>query len=376
MIIQSVWSKNLVNIYYRISIIFVILSGVFGFFSVSITVDPLHLEFLNERRLILDSILIKTLYLSLIFFFIFSLRKFNTKVSIFNLIIYLLSFLIIFHSLVLGNMKLSLLFGCFFYILIHYHLILNQHSFSKFNDIFSLSLKTFILLPIAVICFNLIFYSSVYSINSNFQVLFIDSLRGFFLDNVTFGYYAGLLFLSSFLLKQYFYSLLFASLACFAFSNAVFVAVFCTFLYFVFNQKNFLFLFVLGLIFFFILLYTLSISDYEYRLIILENFYNHFISDISLIFLGSGMIFSSIDSHQPHNSILQTLLDFGLLGLLLYFISSLFFLLKSNFYSRIIFIYIFIFGLFHAGFNLFSINPMPFFGYMLAIMFNSFQSKN
>lgn len=91
---------------------------------------------------------------------------------------------------------------------------------------------------------------------------------------------------------------------------------------------------------------------------------------------GNGDFYQISNGHQPYNSILQSIMDFGFIITIFWlFLLYRFFKLLRN-QAKVMFIYIFIFGMFHAGFSVFVFIPITLFGYVCVLILNNKEKIN
>lgn len=92
-----------------------------------------------------------------------------------------------------------------------------------------------------------------------------------------------------------------------------------------------------------------------------------FSNTVHMLFGSSSLYTSPPDGVVPHNSIFQTVLNFGFVGLIIWILLLRDFYRNTNRLGRGVFIYINFFGLIHPGFDGFYFLPMVALGYFIAI---------
>lgn len=239
-------------------------------------------------------------------------------------------------------------------------------------------LATYLILPVLVYMLHFLMTGSHY-FNYEFspQLYVYDSFRGFTLDRVQYSYLAGLFLLVLLGNRNYMYYFVIPLLLglYLAQSRAALVALTISILFYSrINDKASLRLLLLFVTTFMLVLLFFGFredffTDGGNRLEMLTNSFSQVIANgWKGVLFGSGEFYTlGLDNHQPHNSILQTLLNFGVIITLLWIVMLCRFYKLLSTRSKPLFIYMMVFGLFHAGFSAFVFLPITFMGYMLVL---------
>ncbi|MBL4900971.1 MAG: hypothetical protein JKX76_15290 [Colwellia sp.] len=252
------------------------------------------------------------------------------------------------------------------------------YIFTKYNYEFKLSKITiFILLIYLITPIILVSFVSLHSILEVIPPLyFSESFRGFSFDRVFYSLLVGYMILVILVEKNFRYILPILIYGLFiAESRAAILAVFIAIVYYYKSSRKIVFtVSVLGVVF--ILLYILfsnrsDITTDGDRL----NFYiymlYHLISSPKVFLFGSGEFYTSIKSINiiPHNWVLQTILNFGVIGLFTWTVLLYNLWLKLNLHGRVFLVYQLILGLLQPGYDALMLLPFSAFGYYLAIFY-------
>lgn len=370
----------------QISTLFVIVYSFADFLTVYYHFESEKFIFLDERRIFLEQNLLKLIgfFISILFLMLI-LKNFKNYQVNRLFIVFTIFFLI---SYLMGGFQIRpmLFFGYLltFFFYEFYPKVLSQ-GIEMDNSLiskFSLILSIFLFAPLLVFCLHYMFNTQVY-FNLEFapQLYVVDSFRGLTLDRIQYSFLVGTLLLVVYLerkiIKNYKFILFLSMFALIlSMSRAVVVSLIVAILFYKVKslEKIIKFLFFLGFFILLIWLYSPRMdifSDGGGRVKLLFDSFTTIFSNGYAFLFGNGN-FYSLDSSNlyPHNSILQSLMDFGFIVTFLWLLLSLHFFKSLNQESKSFFIFLFLFGCFHPGFSVFIFMPMTIFGYVIVIVLN------
>lgn len=245
------------------------------------------------------------------------------------------------------------------------------------------TISIFAFLPLLIWGIHYIFTSNEY-FNFDYapQLFIVDTFRGLTLDRIQYSFIVGILFLIVYfnrtIIKYNKLLLLLCVIALFlSMARAIILALFISFIYSQINNKKIIFRFLLLCIFFILIVSLISLrmeifKDGGNRIELLITSISMILDNGIINFLfGAGNFYTVIlGIHQPHNLILQSIMDFGIIVFILWLIVIYNFFKKLNRNAQSLFIYLFSFGMFHVGFSTFLFVPMTVLGYVLIIILN------
>jgi hypothetical protein len=266
-----------------------------------------------------------------------------------------------------------------------------ENDFIKIKRIIIYISITYLFLPLFVYLLHYFITQEKYFQYAFFPQLYIvDSFRGLSLDRIQYGFLSGIvLFFVFFMKKNIKYSMLIMFILLIglylSMSRAVIVALSFATSFYLFKQYNinFLKVFIYLLVFSIIIFIAVSFSDRVElfsdggnRIGLLKMSLEKIFEKGYISFLfGSGSFYTISHGHQPHNIILQSIMNFGMLITMGYMIIIYNFFKNLNLKSKALFIYVFIFAQFHVGFSAFLFMPITLFSYVCIILFNIEERK-
>lgn len=265
-----------------------------------------------------------------------------------------------------------------FFTVLMFHVFIRKKISSNFNFA-KWALVVYLLAPLIVFFFPFLF-------KLPFELYASESFRGFSYSRTDYGYLAGIailiLLIKPALSNLVFLPALFLALLLSENRTAVLsIMVAIGYLLLMLNNKR---LTALGLIIFCLAIVYFG-SDYSIRKIAffydsghrldilmasIEKAYDGFL-------FGSGMFYqsiyvSTIDSlAEPHNSILQSILNFGVIPTIFWYLIVARAYFSMNAQGRPFLLYWFVFGLFHPGYDAFLFTPESLISLLLALHFGS-----
>ena len=355
-----------------------------GYFSVLINSYTREVVFMTERRSILENLALYFTGFNVLFFLFFPIIIRNKSLPKPSLLLLFLIAVVFLMTILSGHVKFMLFYGIFVaYILFNY---IPSKRFSKFfisvrfEFLFILVFSIWVLIPVLIVGVKYALTASPYFTGWHYQLYFSDGIRGFALDNVQYGFGAGLLltYLLIIKCKSLVLTMLAISAVLLSNSNAVFVAFFLSSMYLFMGKSSLvikiliLFLSIFPLV---ALVFFINFNDPRLELFLLV--YEEFLSDpIRMIFIGNMQFFSTVNVvHQPHNFLLQTMLNFGVITAILFVVLLFRFFMSLSHESRATLIYVYMFGAFHAGFSIFLYTPVTLLGFAFVFLVN-FRKSN
>ncbi|MCT7581813.1 hypothetical protein [Aliarcobacter butzleri] len=393
--------ETLLKYFFISSLFFVLLFFVADFFTVYYKYSTAKFIFLDERRIFLEKNILKLFGVTTILIIIGIFLKLRKDIKFYLSDKYLVAFVAIFITYnILNGSELRPMF--FFGILITMFIygiaikLINQnyieYNFLRIKKFIIYILSIFLLTPLLIHFTHVLLTNEVYfAFEYVPQLYIVDSFRGFTLDRIQYSFLAGILIL--FLLfdkKDIKYNKIILGLTIFAIflamSRAVIVAIFCALIfYYIIENKNKSqsIKFIIISIIFILIAYFVSnrmelFSDGGGRMMLLNHSLDKiFESGYKSFLFGSGDFYTTyLNGLYPHNSILQSIMDFGFIITIFWlFLLYRFFKILRN-QAKVMFIYIFIFGMFHAGFSVFVFMPITLFGYVCVLILNSKENIN
>lgn len=360
------------------------------FFSVYYDFDSNKFIYQDARRVFLRSSILQVFGITtflLVLLLLMSMRGFVLSYKPSHLVLFLCFSLIVltwaFDSAVRPMLFFGLACTVFFLDFFRHYLKVNRQENIGENILYGtvtgrfliILLSSYLVIPLIVYIFHLVITGSLYfQIEFAPQLYIYDSFRGLTLDRIQYSFLAGLLLLVllSSRSRNWYYLIPFLIFGLYlAQSRAVFLALAVAVIIFYASELR---LFVKGVLFIIFLLIIMMVLGFREdffvdggnRLELLMNSIDQVLVNgwLSVLF-GSGEFYTlGIDGHQPHNSILQTMLNFGLIVTVLWLLVLYRFYLVLSKDSKVLFIYVMIFGLFHVGFSAFVFMPMTFMSYM------------
>lgn len=393
--LMDVYSKkhSLFKWLFVASIFFTLAMFIGNFFSVYYESVTNWIHYRDERRMVLEFYTLKLFGVTSLLFIgliIWSMRQNLPSYRPTKLMLFLCLYFVILMSTSLSEIRAMFFFG----------IILTVFVFDFFIQSIDASLvdsgsenilhhSTAGKLVIIVLCVYLILPTCIYLVNlylndSHYfkfdyapQLYIYDSFRGISLDRIQYSFLAGLLILVILTSKRvvYYYAVPLLLLGLYlAQSRAVFAALIVSAIFLYAMQRRHLLVFIGSCFFLLLVMYLLGFrpdffEDGGARINMLKSsVYQLFRYDISGLLLGNtGFYTLGVDGQQPHNSILQSLLNFGLITTLLWLAVLYQFYKRISKIGRVIFIYVMIFGLFHAGFSAFVFVPITLMSYMFIL---------
>jgi hypothetical protein len=392
---------RLLNLFFICSLIFMVLFFMSDFFTVYYNLATKKFIFLDERRIFLEQNLLKIfgVFFTVLMLVIFSSIK--IKINYFikenKLIIFFIFIFVIYYLLMGSELRSMFFFGTlstFFIYSILPFLFKNiqlENDFIKIKRIIIYISITYLFLPLFVYLLHYFITQEKYFQYAFFPQLYIvDSFRGLSLDRIQYGFLSGIvLFFIFFMKKNIKYSMLIMFILLIglylSMSRAVIVALSFATSFYLFKQYNinFLKVFIYLLVFSIIIFIAVSFSDRVElfsdggnRIGLLKMSLEKIFEKGYISFLfGSGSFYTISHGHQPHNIILQSIMNFGMLITMGYMIIIYNFFKNLNLKSKALFIYVFIFAQFHVGFSAFLFMPITLFSYVCIILFNIEERK-
>jgi hypothetical protein len=392
---------RLLNLFFICSLIFMVLFFMSDFFTVYYNLATKKFIFLDERRIFLEQNLLKIfgVFFTVLMLVIFSSIK--IKINYFikenKLIIFFIFIFVIYYLLMGSELRSMFFFGTlstFFIYSILPFLFKNiqlENDFIKIKRIIIYISLTYLFLPLFVYLLHYFITQEKYFQYAFFPQLYIvDSFRGLSLDRIQYGFLSGIvLFFIFFMKKNIKYSMLIMFILLIglylSMSRAVIVALSFATSFYLFKQYNinFLKVFIYLLVFSIIIFIAVSFSDRVElfsdggnRIGLLKMSLEKIFEKGYISFLfGSGSFYTISHGHQPHNIILQSIMNFGMLITMGYMIIIYNFFKNLNLKSKALFIYVFIFAQFHVGFSAFLFMPITLFSYVCIILFNIEERK-
>ena len=358
----NIYNKNIINQVFIINLFAAIIFCLIGFFSISpetfIPDYEWRFKYINYCIYI---------YITLISLLIISNIIHNFyKLKI--LYIYILNFFyIILTSYIINNkIQLNLIYALLFMYFIYY---IKNNINIRVSNFFYYALLIFCISPV----FLLIFQNYIYL--KNFPPLFMfESFRGFSFDRIEYSIMAGyalILILTKDRVNYFYFSILIYGLVL-SESRAGLLSLFCAINFIFYKRKALIWLNILFIIFGIILILygnrSEALIESGGRFDLIEYSFNHIFSSLPQMLFGAGELYSSPpDSIIPHNSIIQTALNFGLIGLMFWIIFIILLFRGLSRTGKGFIIFLNIFGFMHPGFDGFYFLPMIALGYLLSI---------
>jgi hypothetical protein len=194
-----------------------------------------------------------------------------------------------------------------------------------------------------------------------------DGFRGLAFDRVEYAFYVGFSIIILVVDKRFsglWFWILVAVLAYGVFisqSRFVYLALFVALLvYYGLSKRLFIAILFISLIFFmsYFLAGREDITSFG-RSDLYLGWLSHVLRNLDLLIFGSGEFYESYnDGDIPHNFILQSILNYGFMGLIAWLLLVGKFLSKLKNSGRSIIAYLIVFGLFHPGVDAFLVTPM------------------
>ena len=266
----------------------------------------------------------------------------------------------------------------------------NQNiDYKKIQKIFIYVLCLYLLVPLLIhILHATVTFEKYFLFDFAPQLYIVDTFRGFTLDRVQYSFLSGIaLILLLFNRKNIKYQKLLIYLLLFglfiSMARASLVALILAFTYYEFfgnikRKTKKKFLFIIGVLVLIGLAYLFSsrmelFADGGNRIKIINDSLSMILNDgLKTLLFGYGEYYTTLHNGvYPHNSVLQTVLNFGLIITSLWLIMLWQLFTKLSVKSKVMFIYIFTFGLFHAGFSAFVFIPITLFGYLCVLILNN-----
>lgn len=244
-------------------------------------------------------------------------------------------------------------------------------------------LIAYTIVPILIFLINYIINNSYYfNFDYFLQLYTYDSFRGFTLDRIQFSYLTGLLILMIYIqnkirLKYIILFILLVGLLL-AQSRASIVALFISLIFYHISSIKTILIITIALFLFGITWLIFGtrvdlIGDPGGRIeIIYSAIETIFSSNFITVLFGSGNLYTlAVNGVQPHNSILQSVLDFGIILTFLWSFILIRFFNVINYEAKTFFIYLVVFGMFQTGFSAFVFLPITLTGYLIVLYFNN-----
>lgn len=318
------------NILFFVNFLLLIIFFVCDFITVYYSKHTNQFVYNDNLRIFLEALVLKffgAINISLVILIFISFRNKMYEFKMSKLTIFFILCFIFITLLNGGDIRPMFFFGIIFTIFIYdFSIQFNRYYVfhEKTFNILIYLLVAYMIAPLIIFTANYIVSNSCYfDVDYFIQLYTYDSFRGFTLDRIQFSYLAGLLFLMLYLqnsIKYKYIILLMLLIGLFlAQSRASIVALFIS-LIFLYrgNIKNSL-LISFGILMFSIFWYIYAarvdlIGDPGDRIgIIYSSISTIFLNDILTLLFGSGNLYTMANNGvQPHNSILQTMLDFGI----------------------------------------------------------------
>ena len=211
------------------------------------------------------------------------------------------------------------------------------------------------------------------------QLILIDSFRGFALDRVQYSFLAGLLAIVLLAMhrSRLLISILLIAIIMTQSRSALTGMIVALVVLFAdrFDAKRifmFLGMFILVVVMTSIIATRPDLWDFseDFRVVLItRSIEKIFSSGLMPALIGQGDFYALVFGvHQPHNSVLQSMLDFGAVVTVPWFILLVAFYRRLSRAGRAVTAYATWFGLFHAGFSAFLFVPMSAFAYLLGLM--------
>ncbi|WP_421856339.1 hypothetical protein [Marinomonas sp.] len=393
-------SEFLLKTILLLATVFTLLFYLADFFCVYYEMDSQGFIFLDERRIFLEQnlliifALVTWLLMTIsIFLKVAYIKRFKNKdwfllfVIIYFILYYILSGGILRGMFFLGVLCTFFLYGFFPYLIRSYNLDKTFKSVKKIMIYMSLF---FLLTPLVVFLIHYaVTFEKYFQISFFPQLYIVDSFRGLTLDRVQYTFFSGitLLFILFEKKKVLCYRLMFCLLLLglyLALARAGVLALIVAVSFYTIKSKKISSKTIFRCVFFdslFVLAAFFILSMFNHRIdlfsdggdrifLLSSSIEKIFDNGIVSFLFGHGNFYIVSYGHQPHNSILQSMMNFGAI------ITLLWLLVLYNFYNALglkgktLFIYVFIFGLFHVGFSAFVFMPVTVFSYFCILVFN------
>lgn len=331
---------------------------------------------------------LKIFYISVSFMSLWAVfeKKINRKS--FSFFEFLLIINITLMLLVYFNSKRLMCLISIFSIFSLYLLFNNMRLTSKINNLLILILTLFLVAPIFLYPFqNFIYY----------QFFYADSFRGFSGSRTDYGYLTSIVIILTIIsniqlrLKVVLLAVNFVPLAI-AQSRAAYLSVIISIMFIVYwsgiDFKGLVRRWFLPIMACVVLFVGLTLFSYRLTDLFADRGGRLLLWSSSLSVIENNLWFGSGDFYQqlllpgsavpiePHNSILQSLLNFGIIG------TSAWYLLISNHFQqlnwrgKVFLVNWFVFGMFHTSLDAFLFVPENLIGLLLAIRFGSFVNNS
>lgn len=269
-----------------------------------------------------------------------------------------------------------------FFMLLFFHIFLNSHEKIDLPALILPLILFFLISPL------LVSFSPI-TIDLPFDLYIRDSFRGFSFGKTQYGYLAGISILVL-MWKQYPFRLVWILLLFIGIymsdNRAAFLALLVSVTYVlsgVVNKASIKTSFYTTFVFFLMLLIVYFGFEYQtknavffqdegMRTQILMSSIGAILDDF---FFGKGLFYQNVYVNslgytvEPHNSILQSILNFGIIPTIFWYLLLFKNYLKLTIQGRSYLLYWFIFGLFHPGFDAFLFIPESIIVFVLAICF-------
>lgn len=385
--------------------IFLLLFFTADFFTVYYDLNTSKFVFLDARRAFLEKNILftfaSTIGFLMVCYITLKLTYWKSFCSEYKFLFYFVSCFIIYYFIVGAKIRGMFFFGvlCTFFLYgVLPFLFKHNHVNYRFLAIKKLVVYIcvlYVLIPLAIYFIHYgLTLEKYFQFDFSPQLYIVDGFRGMTLDRVQYGFLCSIIALVVFLEKDnlltpylIIFCLLVGSYLAMARAPILGFLFAIVFLYYepilksiksIKSIKKTLF----SIAFFLLLLILLSILsgrkdlffDGGNRILLLTNSFEKIFQYGWKSFLfghENYYIVNSIkEGQQPHNSILQTVMNFGVIITFLWLLILYKYFMSLNINGKAIFIFTFTFGLFHAGFSAFLFMPITVFSYILILFFN------
>lgn len=391
----------LFKVFFLGSLIFVILFFIADFFTVYYRFSTETFIFLDERRIFLENNLLKIfggITLLIISIIIIKLKGNTQNYLPDKYITILLVTFTVFYLFGNSTIRPMFFFGLAMTVFI-YNFVIKitqdnsiQIDYLWIKKIIIYTLVIYTVTPLLIyIIHSLLTFEKYFAFEFIPQLYIVDSFRGFTLDRIQYSFLVGILMLFLLFKRKDIENnkiiLLILIIGLFlAISRASILALIIALIFYNMHyhrkKKKRLITFFISIFFFIIIAYFFSnrvdvLSDGGDRLSLLAHSIHKIFENGYISFLiGNGDFYTTyLNGLYPHNAILQSVMDFGMIVTTLWLVVLYRFFYILNIKAKTMFIYISTFGMFHPNFSAFTFMPITVFAYVCVLLLN-FRKEN
>lgn len=395
-LIDSISIDILFKLFILTSLTFLISFMLIDFFVIQLDIRAMKFIYFSDSKTYFEHMIFNTfgsIHLLLILLMFYNQKKellnfLNENKFISFFIIFFVSYYLFFnahfHSMFLFGTVCTLFFYAFLPWSIKNHMLKNDFTNIKHLLIYTSFL--YLTVPLLVFLTHYGITSEKYFQWAYFPQLYIvDSFRGFSQDRIQYSFLSGftillILFWGKNIRYSNFYIAILTIGILLAISRASIFALFITIFTYAFLSKKINLKIIIPILTFLLLFIIVSqvsertdiFSDGGNRLELLRQSLNKITENGWYSFLlGESSFYTTyINGLYPHNMILQSIMDFGVIITLLWLVILLIFFKNLNLKAKTLFIYVFIFSQFHPGFSAFLFLPVTLFSYSCILLMN------